>query len=86
MTEHLPEWIMKRYAKLWSKFKDKEFTREQAQKVLPKDTSTAVLLSELRKAGWLEIKMSDEDARKTIYNLRDPTKTFMEELKELAKG
>ena len=85
MIKHLPEWIMKRYAKLWSKFKEKEFTKEQAMKVLPKDSSVAVLLSELRKAGWMEIKMSQEDARKTVYKLKDPTKTFMQNLKEMAK-
>ncbi|MBU2634638.1 MAG: hypothetical protein KJ674_05360 [Nanoarchaeota archaeon] len=85
MIKHLPEWIMKRYAKLWTKFKDKEFTKEQAMKVLPKDSSVAVLLSELRKSGWIEIKMSQDDARKTIYQLKDPSKTFMENLKELSK-
>jgi len=26
MVKHLPEWIMKRYAKLWLKFKEKDFT------------------------------------------------------------
>ncbi len=85
MIKHLPEWIMKRYAKLWNKFKDKEFTKDKAMKVLPKDSSVPVLLSELRKAGWLEMKMSQEDARKTIYQLKDPTKTFVQELKELSK-
>lgn len=85
MVEHLPEWIMKRYAKLWSKFKDKEFTKDEALKVLNNDNSTAVLLSELRKAGWVEIKMDEQDARKTIYKLKDPSKTFLEELKELSK-
>lgn len=85
MIKHLPEWIMKRYAKLWSKFKNREFTKEQAMKVLPKDSSIAVLLSELRKAGWMEMKMSQEDARKTIYQLKDPTKTFLQNLKEMSK-
>jgi len=85
MTKHLPEWIMKRYAKLWSKFKENEFDKEKAMKILPKDSSVAVLLSELRKAGWLEMKMSQEDARKTLYKLKDPTKAVMEEIKELSK-
>lgn len=85
MTKHLPEWIMKRYAKLWKKFKDKEFTKEQAEKSLPKDTSLAVLLSELKKAEWLEMKMSREDSRKTIYKLKNPQDAIMEEIKELNK-
>lgn len=83
MTKHLPEWIMKRYAKLWKKFKEKEFTREQAQKEIGKDTAIAVVLSELRKSGWLEMKMSQQDARKTIYQLKDPTKAILEQIKEV---
>jgi len=85
MIKHLPEWIMKRYAKLWNKFKDREFTKEKAMKVLNNDGSIAVFLSELRKAGWVEMKMDENDARKTIYKLKDPTKTFLEELKGLSK-
>jgi len=85
MIKHLPEWMMKRYAILWNKFKSKEFTKEQAVKVLPKDSSIAVLLSELRKAGWMEIKISQENAKKMIYKLKDPTKTFMKGLNEMAK-
>jgi len=85
MIKHLPEWIMKRYAKLWTKFKDKEFTKEQAIKVLPKDNSISVLLSELRKSGWMEIQLSQEDARKTIYKLKDPTKAILEVINELNK-
>ncbi len=85
MIKHLPEWMMKRYAKLWNKFKEKEFTKAEAIKVLPKDNSMAVLFSQLRKAGWMEMKMSSEDARKTIYKLKDPAKTFLQEIKELGK-
>ena len=85
MAKHLPKWIMKRYARLWSTTKEKEFTKEEAKKIMSNDKSLAVFLSELRKAGWLEMKMSQEDARKTIYKLKDPTKTFMQELKKLSK-
>ncbi len=85
MTKHLPEWIMKRYAKLWNKFKEKDFTKEEAVKVLPKDTSLAVLLSELRKSGWLEMKMHPEDARKTIYKLKNPKDAIIEEINEMVK-
>ena len=85
MTKHLPEWIMTRYSKLWSKFKEKEFTREQAEKVIPKDSAIAVFFSELRKAGWIEMKMSQEDARKTVYKLKDPTKAILEEISEFNK-
>jgi len=82
MVKHLPEWIMKRYAKLWNKFKEKEFTKADAGKVIKGDSSLPVLLSELRKAGWLEMKMSEEDARKTIYKLKNPTEAILEEIRE----
>jgi len=85
MTQHLPEWIMKRYSKLWNKFKEKEFTRGQAEKVIPKDSAIAVFFSELRKAGWMEIKIHQEDARKTIYKLKNPEQAIKEEIKELSK-
>ena len=84
MTKHLPEWIMKRYAILWSKFKEEEFTRKQVLNIFPKDKSISVFLSELRKSGWLEIKISEEDARKTIYKLKDPVVAILEEIKEIS--
>lgn len=85
MTEHLPEWLMIRYSKLWLKFKDKEFTKEQAEKTLNKDTALAVVLSELRKADWLKLKMNEEDARKSVYQLKNPQQTILEEINELDK-
>ncbi len=85
MVKHLPEWIMKRYAKLWSKFKEEDFTKSEAEKVIKGDSSLPVLLSELRKAGWLEMKMSQDDARKTIYNLKNPAEAIMGEIKEFNK-
>lgn len=86
MVEHLPEWIMKRYAKLWSKFKEKEFTKEKAAKVLNRDTSLAVFLSDLRKAGWMQIKINPEDARKTIYKLKNPSKNILKLIKSMKKN
>lgn len=85
MVKHLPEWIMKRYANLWNKFKDKELTNEQIKNALDNDGAMAVFLSELKKAEWLEMKMSQEDSRKTIYKLKDPQKAILEEIKELSK-
>jgi DNA-binding MarR family transcriptional regulator len=85
MTEHIPEWLMIRYSKLWLKFKDKEFTKEQAEKLLKGDNALAVVLSDLKKAGWLEMKLSESDARRTIYKLKDPKETFLEEINVLSK-
>ncbi len=85
MTKHLPEWIMKRYSKLWSKFKDKEFTKKDVEKLFNNDSANAVFLSELRKANWLEMKMDQTDARKSIYKLKDPTKAIQEMITEYNK-
>jgi DNA-binding MarR family transcriptional regulator len=85
MIQHLPEWIMQRYAILWKKFKEKEFTREEAEKIMNKDKSLPVFLSDLKKAGWVEMKMHPEDARKTIYKLKNPEKAILEEIEELSK-
>ena len=81
MIQHIPEWLMIRYSKLWIKFKDKEFTKEQAEKTLKKDNALAVVLSDLRKAGWLEMKMDEKDARKSLYNLKNPEKAINEIIK-----
>ena len=85
MTKHLPVWIMKRYSRLWTKFKEKEFTKDQAEILFADDKSISVTLSSLRKSVWLEMKMSQEDARKTIYKLKNPAKAILEEIMELSK-
>ena len=46
----------------------------------------AVFLSELRKAGWIEMKMDSKDARKTIYKLKAPEKAIKELIKDLGKN
>lgn len=48
MVKHLPKWVFARYAKLWSKFKDKEFSYEEAKEFLKEKTAMSVLLSELK--------------------------------------
>ena len=83
MVEPLPKWLMQRYSLLWVKFKDKEFNHEQATKTLPDDERmVSVILSELRKAGWLEMRLDPEDARRRLYKLKSPE----EVVKEIAKG
>jgi len=85
MTEHIPEWLMIRYSKLWLKFKDKEFTKEQADKILWGDNALAVVISDLRKAGWLEMKMDEKDARKSVYKLKNPQENIINEINKLGK-
>jgi len=83
MVEPLPKWLMQRYSLLWVKFKDKEFNHEQATKTLPDDERmVSVILSEMRKAGWLEMRLDPEDARKRLYKLKNPEKIVF----EISKG
>ena len=64
---------MLRYSKLWIKFEDKEFTHAQADQTLSKDqTAIGVILSQLRKAGWLTARLDEADARKRKYQLLPP--------------
>lgn len=86
MAKHLPEWVFNRYAKLWSKFKDKEFSYEDAKDFLKEKTAMSVLLSELKEADWIEVKLNPQDTRKRIYKLKNPEKAIKEEIKEVAKG
>jgi len=73
MVEPLPKWLMQRYSLLWVKFKNKEFNHKQATQVLPDDERmVSVILSEMRKAGWIEVKLDSNDARKRVYKLKHP--------------
>lgn len=79
MTDTLPSWIQKRYAVLWNKFNEKEFTYSEAEKALKdKKKGINVFLSDLRKAGWLEVALNSEDTRKRVYKLKSPEKAFKE--------
>ncbi len=79
MTQPIPAWIQIRYAILWKKFKDKEFTFEQAEKILKKNQKGInVFFSDLRKAGWLEVSLNSDDTRKRVYNLKSPEQAYKE--------
>ena len=68
--EVVPAWLVKRYIKLWDKFKDKDFSFEDAKKTLKEDYKfLSVVLSEMKKGGWLTLKLDPEDARKRLYRL-----------------
>lgn len=82
MTVPLPKWIMKAYSKLWTKFKNKEFNHEEASKTLNEDKMVSIILSELKKAGWLEIRLHPQDSRKRLYKLISPE----ESVKKIASG
>ena len=76
MTEPLPKWIQKRYAILWKKFGNKEFTFDKAKKILNNNSGINVFFSDLRKAGWLEVALNSDDTRKRVYKLKSPEEGF----------
>jgi len=81
MTKPLARWVMQRYSLLWNIFGKKEFEYEEAVKVLKRDRLTSLVLSELKKHGWLTIKLHPEDSRKRIYRLKSPEDATKEMIK-----
>ena len=77
MVNALPKWVMVRYSKLWNEFKDKEFTFDKAVKVLKdKDAVVSVFLSDLRKAGGIQVNLSQKDLRQRVYKLKSPAEAI----------
>ena len=78
MTNPLPKWIQKRYAILWKRFRDKEFTFEEAEGILPDNKGIHMFFSDLRKHGWLDVRLDEQDTRKRVYKLKNPLNAFGE--------
>ena len=78
MTETIPNWLQQRYALLYKNYKDKEFTFQEAMKTIKEDDKVymGMILSELRKAGWLKVEINPDDARRRIYQLIMPDKVM----------
>ena len=74
MAKAIPKWVQERLSKLWKKYGQNEMTYEQIESVLKPDekTTIGVFLNELKKAEWIEIKQSEDDARKRIYTIKEP--------------
>ena len=74
MPAALPKWLTHRYALLWKAKTDVEFEYEEAREILKEkdDKTLSVILSELRKYGWLKARLHPENARKRIYQLKPP--------------
>jgi len=71
---------MRCYAVLWVRFEDVEFNRVQAIELLPHaEKRINLVLSRLRRAGWLSVKLDTTDARKRRYQLKFP-ETIMREI------
>ena len=78
MTSPLPKWIQTRYAALWKKYGEKEITFEQIEQTLKNKKGINVFISDLRKAGWAEVKLDEKDTRKRKYKLKNPEDIFGE--------
>ena len=78
MTQPLPKWIMQRYSQLWNSFGNEEFRYDDASRTLNKSNTVSVLLSGLRRAGWLETKLDPKDGRRSIYKLKGPEQAVRE--------
>jgi type I restriction enzyme M protein len=75
MPLELPQWIKRRYLTLLNAFKEKSFTFDEIADFLNKTFNDSrdqvkVILSELNKAGILEIAKSPTDKREKIYKLK----------------
>jgi type I restriction enzyme M protein len=70
----MQNWIKRRYIKLLSELKNKEFSFQEAVEVLSRffgdgEDQVKNILSELKKAGLLYVQRSAEDRREKIYKL-----------------
>ena len=82
MTQVLPKWEMKAYAKLWNKYKSKGFYHEDVCRLLKqKKEVVSVLLSDLKKSDWLSVSLDPNDSRKRIYKLKSPGDAVKEMVK-----
>ena len=72
-SKPLAKWVMKRYSILWMETQGKPFSHEDAIRILRATAPlTSVILSELKKAGWLNVQIDPEDTRKRHYVLLSP--------------
>ena len=80
MVEPLPKWIMRRYAKLWNAFSNRNFNFEKASNTLKEKDQRiiAIILSELDKYGWINIKQDPKDSRRRLYQLKKPNEAIKE--------
>jgi type I restriction enzyme M protein len=74
LTKPLAKWLMTRYSGLWWRFHNAYFDYEEALETLrERDPKTlSVILSDLRKSGWLTVELDPETSRKRRYHLKPP--------------
>ena len=73
MTEIPERWILNRYSQLWNRKETKSFTLKEASEILSESPMvTAVILSRLRKSGWINAEIDDIDYRRKRYRCNNP--------------
>jgi DNA-binding MarR family transcriptional regulator len=86
-ARYIPEWLFKRYAQLYKEVNLNEFSMEDSKRILGgKEKLVYDVLSELTKAGWMTRRFHPIDARKRIYQLRDPGEVIMEIIEGLSES
>lgn len=82
-VEPLPKWVMKKYSIIWNKFQEKEFTYKNILSLFNKENINVIrtLIAQLRKSGWLSVRLDSKDSRIRVYKLKDPA----EAIKEMGK-
>ena len=72
-----PAWIIARYSRIWYLKKDSTFTFEWYLNNIEDDTKIGlVVISRLRKMGWIATEINPRDKRKSIYKLIRPEQIF----------
>jgi len=80
MSKPLAKWLMLRYAVLWKAFSQTEFSADDAAHILAeeKEQLVSVILSNLKRHGWLMMRLDPHDSRKRIYSLKNPERAIAE--------
>ena len=77
MSGLLPKWLMLRYLILWKAYGSGKFDFDSAfyslgpGSIQDNKKLVGLVLSELRKAGWVSVDFNTNDHRKRIYTLKD---------------
>ncbi|MEK6952771.1 MAG: hypothetical protein AABX29_07185 [Nanoarchaeota archaeon] len=87
MPKAIPKWVQQRFSLLWKKYEHQDITYDEIKKELKvdDDNTISVFINELKKAEWIDVKLSSEDSRKRVYTLKAPNQIYLEIKKEKGK-
>ncbi|HLC66730.1 MAG TPA: hypothetical protein VJK52_03770, partial [Candidatus Nanoarchaeia archaeon] len=77
-AEAVPKWLQIRFGQLWEKYGNHaSFSLANATEVLDESKEVVtVILSRLRKSGWVTVTFDESDFRKRNYRLKNPAEIF----------